>query len=137
MTYLSTYKHFRPRLRRLVKALKAELGGEDWEDNADDYGFHLAVGEGEDAINLSLMLEDGEEFDGDDAKGQGAFSFSIVRWGGQIISHFMPYNFTPDVWVDLKPSGWPELDARFGYIESGVPEIVEMVKKAVEGKGEG
>jgi hypothetical protein len=136
MSYGTTYRHFRPRLRRLIKALKAELGGEDWEDNADDYGFRLMVGEGEATIDLSLLLEDAEEFEGDDGKGQGAFSFSIVRYGGQIISHFVPYNFTDDVWVSLKPSGWPELDRRLGYIENGVPDIVEMVKKILaEGPG--
>ena len=143
MTYMRTYGHYRRRMKQIVTEMQEAIGdGEVWEDNADDYGWHLTLGDGsdptaEDGLDVSLMLEDAEEFEGDDGKGQGTFSIRAVRFGGEVLAHFAPGNFTQDVWTQLSRGNYPELDMRLAIIAEVAPQIAEIVRKDRKGEDSG
>lgn len=131
MTYASTWKHLRPALETaMTQAAQEHPEAELWEDNGDDYGFHLSFSH----ADVSLMLEDAEEYEGEDGKGKGALSLRAVETGGRILAHLAPFNFTDDVWVRLAPSGWPELQDRLDqHILPALLDICELAAQAREG----
>ena len=131
MSYESTWKHLRPALEAaMTRASQEHPKAELWEDNGDDYGFHLAFPH----ADVSLMLEDAEEYEGEDGKGKGALSLRAVERGGRILAECTPFNFTKDVWVRLAPSGWPELHDRLNqYILPVLLDVCELAAQAEEG----
>ena len=109
MTYKTTYKHIRPRLEQAMTELAQALGeGVLWEREDDEYGFVLHLP----GADVSLMLEDAAEYEGEEGEGWGALSLMAVKDGGEIIAQVTPYNYTDEVWVRLAPSGWQELEDR-------------------------
>jgi len=123
MTYMTTWKHIRPALERVMTEAALEYpAAELWEDNADDYGFHLSFTH----ADVSLTLEDAMSYEGDDGKGKGALSLRAVERGGRILAECTPFNFTRDVWVRLSPAGWPELQDRLDqYIAPALLDVCE------------
>lgn len=134
MSYMSTYRHFRPETERIIQALAAEHGGEVFERRDDEYGWCLEIGEPPNALGISLMLEDAIEYEGEEMAGWGNFSLMVVEFGGRILGQLTPHNYTPEVWVRLAPSGWPELQSRLDFIESA--DIGSLIREwaAKEGK---
>lgn len=116
MTYERTYGHYRRALKEVLADIQASVGGELWERRDDEYGWVLSVGESPNRIDVSLMMEDARDYDGEDGAGLGSFSMMIVEEGGQVLGQVTPYNYTADVWVRLTPKGYPELDHRLDII---------------------
>lgn len=134
MSYKRTYSHFRRRMRRTVEAIKDSVGqeGQIWEDrDGEDWGWHVTFGDGDKGVDVDLTLSDAAEYDGDEVAGWGNVHIAGAKVGGEIVFDYAPCNYTPDVWVRLAPSGWPELDERLSFIEGGVPEIADAVRKAL------
>jgi len=116
MTYERTYGHYRKALREILADIQASTGGELWERRDDEYGWVLTTGERPNRIDVSLMLEDATDYEGEDGAGLGAFTMTIVEEGGRILGQVTPYNYTDDVWVRFTPKHYPELDRRLDII---------------------
>jgi hypothetical protein len=59
------------------------------------------------------------------------FSINIVASGGEIVGGCTPYNYTPDVWVDMHDAD--AIEERFRMVESLHPDdAIETVKKFLD-----
>lgn len=99
----------------------------------DEYGYELFVpSDGVlPAWDARATFTDGCEFDGDSEEpGQEAnVTVFCGAEGGQILPSFVPHNYTPDVWCDLRTDeGQEELLFRLSTIEASAGELVESVK---------
>lgn len=113
-----------------------------WFDEGDDYKwFFLAnptidptSAEDSKTVELSIRIAESEEFEGTD---EGInFSFSMVECGGRIIGGFVPYNYTPMVWVPLEDE--PAIERRFCEFElcdfSTVGQMISDAQKMTDDK---
>ncbi len=79
------------------------------------------------SVELSIV----EEGDFEDEEGTGiTFRLAIVENGGRILGEFSPFNFTPQVWVDVADGD--AVEERFALFESLDPiEIADLLAEEV------
>jgi hypothetical protein len=124
------------RIRAILNAIKASLveaGLEvegPYDMTADDYCWSLIAtyGPGEnDKADVSFRIFESQEYDGSD---EGInFGIDVVEFGGRILGGLTPYNYTPDVWVDLNDT--EGIEERFRIIEQADPDdVVPLLERA-------
>lgn len=72
--------------------------------STDSYEWALEIRRpGHDTEDVGITLEIVEEREYECAGGYGvSFGLDIVRYGGQILGGFQPFNYTSGVWVDAR-----------------------------------
>lgn len=137
---------FKPRIEAFLRALRDAVeaetgatGGEVYELD-EEWGWSLSwsvdpgspTGHG---VDVKLFLSDASHYGDAEEEQHGQFvnvMIECVKYGGQIVISYAPYNFTPECWVDLKGEGAvDELSSRLEPIENGLEETVEVVAGAV------
>lgn len=102
------------------------FGGEVCEE-ADDYGWELLC----DTWHATATFSDAYEYGDAEEPGQEAnVTVFCCAQGGQILPGFVPYNYTSDVWCDLRNAeGQEELLTRLDALEDCAEEMVTAVKE--------
>lgn len=97
---------------------------EPWAMDADDYWVVITCEpEGKEAFDITLRLDDSNEYEGE--PGGYTFSFSLVAYGGRILGGLSPYNYTPKVWCTT----FKDIAERFQILDDNVLEIAYHVEK--------
>jgi hypothetical protein len=79
------------------------------------WSFGIKTGQGdEDWIDFSFFIAESKEYDG--SLDGINFMTDMVAWGGECVGGISPYNYTPDVWVDLDDED--AIEERFRILEN-------------------
>lgn len=73
-------------------------------------------GDEEDGVDVTVTVLE-SEVRGDEEGGVN-FGLDVVSYGGAIVGGFVPYNYTPDVWVDAADSD--AVEARWRLFDGGL-----------------
>jgi len=142
-------RKYEPQIIDIMKRLKKEFVSEAdfrtseiFEDDLFDCGFKWEFEvfvNGDEGIahemkngdvGVSFSIMDSESYDGE--VGGLNFSIDMVEWGGRILGGCTPYNFTPQVWVDMKDD--KAIQERFDLLKDTILnntyEFVQTVENA-------
>lgn len=132
-SYETTYRELRPAMRHIAKAIYHGLAAEDvkvdpyWEDNAQDFGFHVCAGEPGRECDAFVFLSDARDYEGEEAQGSGNVALTMHGTGGIIVGSFIPYNYTDDCWERFDIAGRAALRERLALIAGSASEAVAII----------
>ncbi len=136
MTYHTIPLLFEQEGERLKRALQvmadAGLGGDVWEQT-DDYGWELAGEFGGVKFDVHAEFSDAYAFGDEEEAGHSAnVNVHACTEGGHVLPGFTPYNYTPDVWCDLRTEeGSTELADRLAGFEGLAGDLAEAIMDAL------
>lgn len=136
------FARFGPRMKGWLKDVRECVngtgitGGEIWEAVDDEWGYELAWP----ALGLKIVLADAAEYEGVE-EGEERLLINVmvdaIEQGGAIVIDYVPNNYTPDVWVDLRNEyAVEELERRLapilaeGSARKTAGAILPMLRKA-------
>lgn len=124
------FKRYGHRLHKAMERLN-ELGdfkGQVFEAT-DEYGWELACA----TWGATATFQDAYEMGDADEVGQEAnVTVFCCATGGALLPAFIPRNFTPDVWCDLRDgTGKEELLMRLDDLEECLPTFAETIKEGL------
>lgn len=121
------------KVRNLVAEAGFEILHEPADIGCDDYKWSLTIRpagttDDDSMIDISIEIAESQEYGDSDEHPYGInFGLDIVKWGGEILGGFTPFNYTPLCWVDAKDS--EAIEQRWNILEgadlSEIPSLCQ------------
>jgi hypothetical protein len=136
MTYEGVVRRFAVRIRKLLANIRGDLKALGFKcENVvrtdldeTDFTFHAKRAPGP-GIYITFTLRDGCHGQDDPEFPKVAFEIEANTEDGREVARLLPFNYTPDVWVD--PSDTELLDSRFDLMmQTDTAELVHLIEKA-------
>lgn len=113
------------RMEGFIQKIAGHYNVEVWEDDVEDYGWSCSIpGKGK---SLDVRLEIWDSGDADDGiyGVHGNLNLSVVEEGGLVVGGYIPYNYSPNVWVDYSDS--KEWEKRLAIIEGLFSDVLDNI----------
>lgn len=127
------FAHFGPRMRAFLEAIAyaANMGEGQVYELDEEYGYEASWP----TLGVQFFLVDAYDYGDAEEDEQGRLvnpMLEAIMEGGQILISFAPYNYSPQVWVDLREETGPdELERRVAIIESFREDVANTVVTAL------
>jgi hypothetical protein len=125
---------YESRILKILNNMKSELEksgfttDEPGDISVEQYQYEMMVQTSKEPVSITFQIDESIEYDGTE---DGLnFSIMVVGDGGLILGQVSPYNYTPEVWVNIDDK--EGIEKRFKILERVDPHsIVDLLNEYV------